>query len=243
MDPFVVTKLEAYYGLPAQVRFCKSCVMSNQRPSSAVEYEHTIASRKKTLQFDENGICDACNLARAKDERVDWSERDRELRELCDRHRRPDGRYDVIVPGSGGKDSMLASHLLKHQYGMHPLTVTWAPHIYTDVGWRNFQSWTQGGFDNVTFTPNGKVHRLLTKLAVENLLHPFQPFIVARGRTVAYMKWTVMLYIKVLIAYGDMYFRRRTLEDIPLAIQMYVLASHLYGPKGETIPKDRKSVV
>ncbi|KAK5203125.1 hypothetical protein LTR96_011047 [Exophiala xenobiotica] len=50
--------------------------------------------------------------------------------------------------------------------------------------------------------------------------HPFQPFVVARGRTVAYMKWTIMLYIKVLIAYGDMYFRRRTLEDIPLAIQI-----------------------
>ena len=66
---------------------------------------------------------------------------------------------------------------------------------------------------------------------------PFHPFVVARGRTVSYMKWTVMLYIKILIAYGDMYFRRRTLEDIPLAIQIYTLASHMYGPKGETIPK------
>jgi hypothetical protein len=51
------------------------------------------------------------------------------------------------------------------------------------------------------------------------------------------MKWTVMMYINTLIAYGDMYFRRRTLEDIPLAIQLYVLASHLYGPKMEVIPK------
>ncbi|KPI41866.1 uncharacterized protein AB675_5621 [Cyphellophora attinorum] len=72
--------------------------------------------------------------------------------------------------------------------------------------------------------------------------HPFQPFVVARGRTVSYMKWTVMLYIQALIAYGDMYFRRRTLEDIPLAIQLYVLASHLYGPKGETIPAKGKKI-
>src|SRR6266568_4930171 len=172
--------LEAKYGLPQTVVFCKRCVMSNQRPSSAVEYEHTAASRKQTLRFDENGICDACNYARMKDEVVDWDERERELRELCDRHRRADGRYDVIVPGSGGKDSMLASHVLKHKYGMHPLTVTWAPHIYTDIGWRNFQTWLQAGFDNVKFTPNGKVHRLLTKLAVENLLHPFQPFIIGQ---------------------------------------------------------------
>lgn len=70
--------------------------------------------------------------------------------------------------------------------------------------------------------------------------NPFQPFVVARGRIVAYMKWAVMMYIRTLIAYGDMYFRRRTLEDIPLAIQLYVLASHMYGPKGETIPKRGK---
>ena len=42
-------KLPAYYGLPADVRFCKRCVMSNQRPASAVEFRHTIESRKKTL--------------------------------------------------------------------------------------------------------------------------------------------------------------------------------------------------
>ena len=34
----------------------------------------------------------------------DWEERDRMLRKLCDKHRRSDGRYDCIVPGSGGKD-------------------------------------------------------------------------------------------------------------------------------------------
>jgi len=55
--------------------------------------------------------------------------------------------------------------------------VTWAPHIYTEVGWRNFQSWLHAGFDNFLCTPNGRVHRTLTRLAFENLLHPFQPFI------------------------------------------------------------------
>jgi N-acetyl sugar amidotransferase len=60
---------------------------------------------------------------------------------------------------------------------MHPLTVTWAPHIYTDIGWKNFQQWMQSGFDNILITPNGRVHRLLTRVAFENLLHPFQPFV------------------------------------------------------------------
>ena len=64
---------------------------------------------------------------------------------------------------------------------MRPLTVTWSPHLYTDVGWRNFQNWLHvGGFDNYLFTPNGVAHRKLTELAFKNLLHPFQPFILGQ---------------------------------------------------------------
>jgi N-acetyl sugar amidotransferase len=64
---------------------------------------------------------------------------------------------------------------------MNPLTVTWAPHLYTQVGWENFQNWIHvGGLDNLLFTPNGKLHRFLTRQAFLNLLHPFQPFIVGQ---------------------------------------------------------------
>ena len=66
---------------------------------------------------------------------------------------------------------------------------------------------------------------------------PFQPHVVARSRPSAYMKWVVMKYIEILIAYGDYYFRQNTLETIPLAIQCYVLAAHIYGPRGQKIPK------
>ena len=63
---------------------------------------------------------------------------------------------------------------------MNPLQ-TWAPHLYTDIGFKNFTNWIHiGGFDNVLFTPNGKLHRYLTRLAFMNLLHPFQPFIVGQ---------------------------------------------------------------
>jgi N-acetyl sugar amidotransferase len=169
--------LEAKFGLPVDVRFCAHCVISNQRPSSTVEYNHTRDSKKETIDFDGDGVCAACRFTELKDTRVDWAERERELQDLLARHRRTDGRYDILVPGSGGKDSVYASHVLKYRYGMNPLTVTWAPHIYTEVGWRNFQAWLHAGFDNVLSTPNGTVHRTLTRLAFENLLHPFQPFI------------------------------------------------------------------
>lgn len=170
-------KLEAKYGLPKEVKFCKHCVISNQRPASAIEYSHTKDSKKQTIGFDDKGICDACHFAEQKKRTIDWGKRERELKELCDRHRSEDGSYDCLVPGSGGKDSFYQAHVLKYKYGMHPLTVTWAPHIYTEWGWKNFQAWIHAGFDNFLCTPNGKVHRLLTRLAVENLFHPFQPFI------------------------------------------------------------------
>jgi hypothetical protein len=49
------------------------------------------------------------------------------------------------------------------------------------VGWKTFRTWiVVGGVDNVTFKPNGRVHRLLTRLAIENLLHPFQTFILGQ---------------------------------------------------------------
>jgi N-acetyl sugar amidotransferase len=173
-------ELPAKYGLPGDVRFCRKCVISNQRPNSAVEFAHTAQSRKTTINFDENGVCDACRLAEQKHERIDWADREKQLRALCDKFRRHDGQYDCVVPGSGGKDSFYAAHVLKYEYGMHPLTVTWAPHVYTDWGWKNHQAWINAGFDNILFTPNGRVHRLLTRLAVENLLHPFQPFILGQ---------------------------------------------------------------
>ena len=167
---------EAKYGLPTDVRFCKRCVISNQRPNSAVEYTHVKESLKKTINLDAEGICDACRFAEKKKLIIDWDERERRLRDLCDQHRSRTGKYDCIVPGSGGKDSFYASHVLRTKYGMHPLTVTWAPHIYTEWGWKNFQSWIHAGHDNLLMTPNGQVHRLLTRLAVDNLFHPFQAF-------------------------------------------------------------------
>ncbi|MCB1176970.1 MAG: N-acetyl sugar amidotransferase, partial [Leptospiraceae bacterium] len=108
--------------LPAEVKFCKKCVISNQRPK---------------ITFDEDGVCSACKNANYKN-KIDWDLREKELKDLLDQHRRKDGKWDVIVPSSGGKDSGFVAHQLKYKYGMNPLTVTWTPLIYTDIGFKNF---------------------------------------------------------------------------------------------------------
>jgi hypothetical protein len=69
---------------------------------------------------------------------------------------------------------------------------------------------------------------------------PFQPHVVARGRPAAYMMWVAMTYIRILIAWGDYLFRQDTIETINQATQLYVLAAHVYGPRGQKIPKRGK---
>lgn len=176
----------AKYNLPLDVKYCVKCVISNQRPR---------------IDFDEQGVCSACRYAEMKKTGIDWAAREKELLVLLDEHRSKDGSYDVIVPVSGGKDSTFVAHQLKYKYGMHPLTVTWAPHIYTDIGWKNFQNFIHiGGFDNILGTPNGKVHRELTRLAFEHLGDPFQPFIY--GQKGFPMKTAIQHKIP-LIMYGE----------------------------------------
>ena len=173
------------YQLPLEVKYCTKCTVSNQRPRIA---------------FDEQGVCSACNYAVYKRTKVDWAERERELADLCGRHRRQDGSYDVIVPCSGGKDGSFVAHQLKHKYGMHPLTVTWSPLLKTDIGRRNLDAFVQSGFDNIFGQPNGAVTRLLTKLSVLHLGDPFQPFIY--GQTNFPLRVAVQYGIP-LIVYGE----------------------------------------
>ena len=176
-----MTTQKPFFGLPHEVIFCKKCVISNQRPNSTVEFSHKKNEKKSTIGFQNDGVCDACNYHETKEKEIDWSNREDQLEEVLNKFRRKDGGYDVIVPGSGGKDSAYTSHILKYKYGMNPLTVTWAPHKYTSIGWQNFENWIhKGGLDNILFTPNGILHRYLTRQAFLNLLHPFQPFIVGQ---------------------------------------------------------------
>ncbi len=168
-----------FQNLPTKVIFCKKCVISNQRPSSIIEFKNKIKSKKEVIGF-EKGVCAACTYNEIK-QKINWKSREGELIKLLDKHRKNNGDYDVIVPGSGGKDSAFVSHLLKYKYNMNPLTVTWSPHLYTEIGKKNFYNWiNDGGLDNILFTPNGKLQRYLTKISFENLLHPFQPFILGQ---------------------------------------------------------------
>ncbi len=158
--------VQARYNLPSEVRFCVRCTISNQRPR---------------ILFDDDGVCSACQFSEYKKKTIDWDVRDKELRDMLDKHRKHDGSYDVVVPVSGGKDGSFVAHQLKYHYGMHPLTVTWSPLLSTEIGRMNLHNFIQSGFDNILGAANGKASRLMTRLAFEHIGDPFQPFIYGQA--------------------------------------------------------------
>tara|TARA_X000000368_G_scaffold370219_1_gene319216 strand:- start:628 stop:1908 length:1281 start_codon:yes stop_codon:yes gene_type:complete len=171
--------------LPKDVVFCKNCVVSNQRPR---------------ITFDKNGICSACQWAFEKDNIIDWEKRESELIQLLDKCRSKDGSFDVVVPGSGGKDSVFVAHQLKHRYNMNPICVTWAPFEYTDIGWKNLHNFVMSGFNNIIGQPDGMIHRKLARLALRYKGDAWEPF--AYGQ----MSWALhiaKMYNVKLIIYGE----------------------------------------
>lgn len=170
---------------PKEVKWCKKCVISNQMPR---------------IIFDEKGVCSPCHYTDYKNNIVDWKAREKELNKLLDQHRRSDGYWDVIVPSSGGKDSAYVAHQLKYKYGMHPLTVTWSPLKYTDIGFQNFHSLVDAGLSNLLCTPNGIFQRKLARLCFEELGDAFHVFVMGQ---VSYAFHIALKFGVKLIVFGE----------------------------------------
>lgn len=170
--------------LPPNVLWCKKCTISNQRPR---------------IIFNDEGVCSGClNTERKK--KINWSDREKELNELLNQHRSKDGSYDVIVPSSGGKDSNYVAHVLKDKYKMHPLTVTFSPIRYTEIGRKNFYSAINSGFSNILCTPNGITQKILARLCFEELGDAFHVFVL--GQMNLAFHFALKLKIK-LVFFGE----------------------------------------
>lgn len=129
------------------VDFCKRCLTPSSRPR---------------VVFDETGVCNACRTADEK-RSIDWDARRREFESLIEPYRSRDGRYDCVVPWSGGKDSSAIAWKLKHEFGLNPLLVTFSPLILNEVGEYNRQQMIAAGFDSLMIRPNGKVSAHLSR--------------------------------------------------------------------------------
>jgi N-acetyl sugar amidotransferase len=119
------------------MQFCNSCVTPITRPD---------------LEFDDEGICDACRTAEAKrgvgEHIIDWDARKKDFDDLIEKCRSNDPeKYDCIIPVSGGKDSTWQLHVAKNIYGLRPLCLCFEPTLPTEIGRRNLETLNRMGVD------------------------------------------------------------------------------------------------
>lgn len=86
-------------------------------------------------------------------------------------------------------------------------------------------------------SPKYKQDSVFSRIVSEWRDNPFDPHLVASNRPLAYMKHVVIKYVENLIAWGDSLFRQFTRESVYEALQIYVIANHILGPKPEFVPK------
>jgi N-acetyl sugar amidotransferase len=133
------------------MNYCIRCGM----PSS--EEQHTL---------DEMGLCLTCQSQEQK-MYMNWTEREQNFREILDKYR-DKGDYDCIVAISGGKDSAWQLHVIKNEYNLKPLAVTFNQNWHTEVGRRNLE-WCLETFDvdHLMFTPARSVVNRIARRSLE----------------------------------------------------------------------------
>tara|TARA_B100000795_G_C22802221_1_gene442559 strand:+ start:1575 stop:2693 length:1119 start_codon:yes stop_codon:yes gene_type:complete len=129
---------------------CISCLTPSTRPR---------------ITFDENQICSACNFANKKKSVIDWESRKLELHKICDKYRKNNGDFDVLVPGGGGKDSSYVAWMLKNEFKMNPLCVCAVPPLPTEIGSKNLSNFSASGFNILQITPNLLISKQIAKNA------------------------------------------------------------------------------
>ena len=150
--------------LAAQVRERKSAI----RWCTRCVYPSISAA---PMEFDVNGVCMGCRMAEVKTaiDPGDWVRRRALLREILEKYRCRDGsRHDVVIAVSGGKDSWFQAHVIKHEFGLNPLLVTYDGNNWTEPGWRNMVRMREVfGCDHVVVRPSVEVLQKLNRLAFE----------------------------------------------------------------------------
>lgn len=151
--------------LEKKMTYCTKCLMPNTRPR---------------IQYNADGVCNACVWAEEKKHAIDWPSRWAQLEALCDKYReRNKGRFDVIVPYSGGKNGAYIAYMLRTKLGMNPLLVTIRPPMEDPIGIQNIKNFQEKGYDHVMITPNKRLERLIDKDNFVNRGIPMHAFMIA----------------------------------------------------------------
>ena len=143
--------------------WCANCLAMSTRPR---------------LAFDVKGWCNACVWTEKK-KSLDWDARQRQLESLLNKHRRSDGRFDCLVPVSGGKDGSYVAYNLKHKFGMNPLAVTVTPALSLALGDDNLKAFISSGYNHISVNPAYNAMRVLNKTGFVEMGFPYYGWLIA----------------------------------------------------------------
>ena len=111
---------------------------------------------------------------------IDWRARWEHLEKLCDKYRaRNKGKFDVIVPYSGGKNGAYIAYILKEKNEDEPLCVTIRPPMEDPIGLQNIKNFQDRGYDHLFITPNRLLEREIDKDNFINKGIPMHAFMIA----------------------------------------------------------------
>lgn len=137
-----------------KIKYCIKCLFPETKPE---------------LNFDQSDICDACQNAEKK-ENIDWEQRRSKLKSILENyHSKDSSRYDCIIPVSGGKDSHFQTYVIKHEFNLNPLLVSFHPRDFTELGRKNIENIKTLGVDCIEFSANPFVYKKLAKFGLTEL--------------------------------------------------------------------------
>jgi N-acetyl sugar amidotransferase len=142
------------------ITYCTRCLVPDTKPHVA---------------FDEEGVCSACRVHERKNDAqrgIDWEARARAFDELVEWAR--DQRaplYDVLVPVSGGKDSLTQVHRLLGR-GLRIAAVNVDYGIKTEIGRWNLSRVPAMGASLLTYRPEEELHTRLIRIGLEDYGDP-----------------------------------------------------------------------
>ncbi len=134
------------------MRYCKNCVQPDTRPG---------------IYFNNEGICGACLYQEDTLKKIDWEQREKELKEITEwarqKSKENNSNYDCAIGVSGGKDSTFQALYARDRLGLKVLLVNGEPDGITKPGMKNIENLKKLGFDVISIRPNPNILNKLIK--------------------------------------------------------------------------------
>jgi N-acetyl sugar amidotransferase len=140
--------------------YCRRCLIPDSKP-------HVV--------FDSDGVCNACHAHAQKNDAlagIDWAHREQAFTALVRQARaREAPYYDVLVPVSGGKDSITqVARLLPLDVRILAVNVDYG--VKTEIGRHNLACVPQMGASLITYRPEERLHKRLIRIGLEDFGDP-----------------------------------------------------------------------